>query len=75
MEDNRQTNQVEESSWLMEITEPNKLRNAVYKMKHYYITSLIEAGILQPSKNHYTSFTLSQLKYMAEKMEHRSPHE
>ncbi|WP_173916218.1 hypothetical protein [Halobacillus sp. Marseille-Q1614] len=72
MNDKRVNDWEEESSWLMDIKEPNNLRKAVYEMKHFYITTLIDAGILQPSESHYTSFTVSQLQYMAEKVSRRS---
>ncbi|MFG6148599.1 hypothetical protein [Halobacillus sp. B23F22_1] len=52
----------DEYNWIMDVSEPNQLRNAVYEMKQYYINKLIEANLLDASAKDECTLTVSQLK-------------
>ncbi|GGF08581.1 hypothetical protein GCM10010954_03830 [Halobacillus andaensis] len=62
MEQSKSYKARDEYNWIMDISEPNQLRNAVYEMKQYYINKLIEAKLLDDSAKDECTLTVSQLK-------------
>ncbi|MCP3025763.1 Fur-regulated basic protein FbpA [Halobacillus sp. A5] len=52
----------DEYNWIMDVSEPNQLRNAIQEMKQHYINKLINANLLDPSARDACTLTLSQLK-------------
>ncbi|MFC7060552.1 hypothetical protein [Halobacillus seohaensis] len=70
MEPFKGTKLEEDNNWLMEVSEPNQLRNAVEEIKHHYINQLIDAGILDDKERQSCSLTVSELKAMVKQVHH-----